>query len=59
MFWPKPSRSTTIRNGKAKKQVIVDPLLWQQLKGKMTVQGKTVSEWFEEQARAELFKNHE
>lgn len=44
---------------KAKKQIIVDPDLYNKIKGKMASIGKTVSEWFEEQARKEVYKPYE
>lgn len=40
---------------KAKKQVIVDPDLYTKLKGTLTMKGASVSEWFEEKAREEVY----
>lgn len=41
---------------KQKKQILVkDPLLWNQLKGKLIAKDTTISEWFENKAREEVF----
>lgn len=44
---------------KQKKNIKVDAILWQQIKGRLTMQGKTVSQWFEEMARKELYPTYE
>lgn len=44
---------------KVKKQVLTDPDLYNRLKGTLTIRGKTISEWFEEKAREEVYPLHE
>jgi hypothetical protein len=48
------------KDTRIKKQVVLqDEELWNRLKGKLQMQGKTISEWFEEQARKELYHLYE
>jgi hypothetical protein len=45
-----------VNEKRIKKQIIIsDPDLYLQLKGTLTTKGKTISEWFEEKAREEVY----